>query len=202
MAQESLLDALEEDARAQADSIIQGAQARAAAMIAAAGEEASVMTDAMAAGARAAIGKRRAEVLNGARVRASSVLIDCRRALIDDVFKKALISFSSLERKEYGRVLDRWYDELCIAWEDAGLTEPPIVLINPVDAPLMEKKNACLRPDPLVECGIVFVSADASVRFENTFASRLEKAREDIMPVIERMLTSLQTGSMDVQRSR
>lgn len=197
MAQESLLAALEEDARAQADSIIRSAQTQAAALMAAAGEEAASATDAMLALSARAIDRSRAALLNGARVRAAALIIDSRRALMDAVFERSALAFSSIERTEYRRILNRWYDELKAAWDEAGLTAEPVVIVNPADRELLDQSGFLLKADPLVTHGLVFVSADGRVRFENTFASRLDRAREDVMPLLERILACAQSEAHD-----
>lgn len=190
MAEDALLTALDEDARAQADFIIQGAEAEAAALIKSAGEEAGVMLDAMLAQAARSVGRLRAEMMNDARVRASAALIDCRRALMDDVFERSLVAFSVLERTEYGRILNLWYDELKAAWDKAGMAGEPVVHVNPVDGALIDKSSVLLKPDPAVSLGLVFVSSDGRVRLENTFSTRLNKAKEDLVPLIDSILFS------------
>lgn len=190
MAEDALLAALDEDARAQAESIIQGADAEAAALIKCAGEEAGVMLDAMLAQAARSVGRLRAEMMNNARVRASAALIDCRRALMDDVFERSLAAFSVLERTEYGRILNLWYDELKAAWDKAGMAGEPVVHVNPVDGALIDKSSVLLKPDPAVRLGLVFVSADGRVRLENTFSTRLNKAKEDLVPLLNCILFS------------
>lgn len=190
MAEDALLAALDEDARAQAESIIQGAEAEAAALIKCAGEEAGVMLDAMLAQAARSVGRLRAEMMNNARVRASAALIDCRRALMDDVFERSLAAFSVLERTEYGLILNLWYDELKAAWDKAGMAGEPVVHVNPVDGALIDKSSVLLKPDPAVRLGLVFVSADGRVRLENTFSTRLNKAKEDLVPLLNCILFS------------
>lgn len=190
MAEDALLAALDEDARAQAESIIQGAEAEAAALIKSAGEEAGVMLDAMLAQAARSVGRLRAEMMNNARVRASAALIECRRALMDDVLERSLVAFSALERTEYGRILNLWYDELKAAWDKAGMAGEPVVHVNPVDGALIDKSSVLLKPDPAVSLGLVFVSSDGRVRLENTFSTRLNKAKEDLAPLIDSILFS------------
>lgn len=190
MAEDALLAALDEDAKAQADSIIQGAQIEADGLIRSAGEEAAVTLDAMLSQAARSVGRLRAEMMNNARVKAAATLIDCRRALIDDVFERSLVAFSSIERTEYGRILNLWYDELWAAWDKAEMAGAPVVVVNPVDGALIAGRGYLLKPDPAVRLGLVFVSADGRVRLENTFQARMDKAKEDLVPLLNCILFS------------
>lgn len=190
MAQDALLAALDDDARAQAESIIRSAEEEAAALIAAAVEEAGIMLEHMLAEAGRSFDRSRAELMNGARVRAAAALMDCRRGLMEEVFERSTRSFSALDRTEYGRILNLWYDELKAAWDEAGMPGEPVVIVNPVDLELIGERGALLRPDPLLGHGLVFVSGDGRVRFENTFSSRLYKSKEDLMPLLDRILFS------------
>ncbi len=190
MAEDALLAALEEDARSQAEYIIEGAEAEAAALIKSAGEEAEVMLEAMLAQAARSVDRLRAEMMNNARVRASAKLIDCRRGLMEDVFERSANAFSSLERTEYGRILNLWYDELKAAWDKAGMEGDLAVHVNPVDLELIDGRGLLLKPDPAVRLGLVFVSADGRVRLENAFSTRMDKAKEDLVPRIDSILFS------------
>lgn len=190
MAEDALLAALDEDAKAQADSIIQGAEAEADALIKSAGEEAAVTLSAMLEQAAGTVERLRAEMMNNARVKAAATLIDCRRSLMDDVFERSLIAFSSIERIEYGRILNLWYDELKAAWDKAEMEGEPVVAVNPEDGALIAGRGYLLKPDPAVRFGLVFLSADGRVRFENTFQARMDKAKEDLVPLIDSILFS------------
>lgn len=190
MAEDALLAALDEDAKAQADSIIQGAQIEADGLIKSAGEEAAVTLGAMLSQAARSVERLRAGMMNNARVKAAATLIDCRRALIDDVFERSLVAFSSIERTEYGRILNLWYDELWAAWEKAEMAGAPVVVVNPQDGALIAGRGYLLKPDPAVRLGLAFVSADGRIRLENTFQARMDKAKEDLVPLLNCILFS------------
>lgn len=188
MAEEALLAALDEDARTQADSIIQDAEAEAAALIKSASEDAASALEAMLAQAARTVERSRAEILNSARVKASASLIECRRALIEDVFERSTDAFSSIERIEYGLVLNLWYAELFAAWDKLEMPGEPIVAANPADVEVIAASGAPLKVDPTVKLGLVFISADGRVRLENTFLARMNKAKEDLVPLVDRIL--------------
>ena len=190
MAEDALLTALDEDAKAQADSIVQGAQIEADGLIKSAGEEAAVTLEAMLSQGARAVERKRAEMMNNAGVKAAATLIDCRRSLMDDVFEKSLAAFSSIDRIEYGRILNFWYDELSAAWEKAEMEGAPVVHVNQQDGALIAGRGYLLNPDPAVRFGLVFVSADGRVRLENTFQARMDKTKEDLMPLIDSILFS------------
>lgn len=190
MAEDALLAALEEDAKAQAGSIIQSAEIEADGLIKSAGEDAALTLGAMVSQAARSVERLRAEMMNSAGVKAAATLIDCRRTLMDDVFERALAAFSSLERAEYGRILNLWYDELWAAWDKAEMEGPPVVAVNPEDVALISGRGYLLKPDPAVRLGLVFVSADGRVRLENTFQARMDKAKEDLVPIVNSILFS------------
>jgi vacuolar-type H+-ATPase subunit E/Vma4 len=62
------------------------------------------------------------------------------------------------------------------------------VHVNPGDAQLIDDPDVELVPDEEVSLGVVFVSRDGRVRLENTFSSRLKKARAEIVPKLNEML--------------
>ncbi|MBI5562146.1 MAG: hypothetical protein HY894_04735 [Deltaproteobacteria bacterium] len=190
-ANDVLLKALEEDARAEAIRLVKAAEDEAAAaMRQAASEagslEAARMEETGKTGARER-GARRA----AAHLRARALALEARREMVEAVLAEALKRAEALPRPEYARILNALFKELRDEWtsEDA-----PVARLHPDDMGLVAGMKMGtgadieLVPDPEVRLGVVFHSKDGRVRYENTIPSRIRKAREGLMPFIDKAL--------------
>ena len=187
MARDALLKAIEDDARAQSEAILEEALTAAAAITDGAEAQTSALIEQRRASFKTELDRKRASALSGARVKARSLQLAQRWDAIDRVFDLALSRFKELPRPEYGELLGRFHDELMLAW-DATLAGEPIVLINPQDIQLLGRVGAAVRPDDTVSLGVVFVSADGRIRFENTVSSRMNRLRK---PAVIRVYKTL-----------
>lgn len=187
MARDALLKAIEDDARAQSEAIVKEALDAASAIISGAEAQTTAIIEDRRASFKTELDGKRASILNGARVSARSVRLAQRWAAIDHAFELALSRFKEMPRPEYGELLGRFHDELARAW-DAALAGEPIVLINPQDVQLLGRVGATVRPDDTVSLGVVFVSADGRIRFENTVPSRMSRLRK---PAVIRIYETL-----------
>jgi vacuolar-type H+-ATPase subunit E/Vma4 len=187
MAENTLITALEEDARAQAARLL---------------EEAREATDAVLRESRADVERerdrrvrqveidllgQRAALLNSARTRASGGKLSVRHGLIERAMDEAVNRFTSMPKDEYRLLLNRLFLELKDEWEKKRPGESPDVLVNPADIGLLET-SFTLKADKGISLGVVFASLDGTVRFENTIPGRLEKGRTLMVPAINEML--------------
>lgn len=187
MAEATLLDALEEDTRNQCAVIIREAEETAERIGKEAVEAAQAAFDTRMLEARSSLARRRAAAINAARTRMGGLTLGVRHHLMDEVFARSLKRFKELPKDEYAKLLNSLYAETKADWLRAGITEKPIVLISESDAGLI-KDQADFRFDASVSLGVVFVSFDARLRFENTIQSRMAKARTELIPVINKVL--------------
>lgn len=187
MAEDTLIAALEEDARAQAARILEDAREAAEAVMREARAEVSREREAAALELEAQLKGQRAALLNAARTRASGGKLSVRRALVERALIEAEKRFASTAKEEYRRLLNQLFSELAVEWAKQRPGESPVVLVNPADIGLLET-SFTLKADEGVRAGVVFSSIDGTVRFENTIPARLSRAKAVMVPAINEML--------------
>ncbi|CAG1065467.1 V/A-type H+/Na+-transporting ATPase subunit E [uncultured bacterium] len=187
MAEDTLISALEEDARAQAGRIIEEAREAAEAALRDAGEQIAREQEARVAELEAALKGQRAAMLNAARTRASAARLAVRHSLIERALEEAGAKFSSMPKDEYRRLLTGLFFELKADWEKGRPGEAPVVFVNPADVGLFESSYT-IKGDEGVKLGVVFASGDGTVRFENSIPGRLSRAKAVMVPAMNEML--------------
>lgn len=187
MAEDALITALEEDARSQAERIIEDAREAAEAALREAHAEVAREREVRALELEARLKGQRAALLNTARTKASGGRLSVRRDLTERALIEAEKRFSSTAKEEYRHLLNLLFLELKAEWEKARPGESPVVFVNPADTGLLETALK-LKADEGVRLGVVFSSVDGTVRFENTIAARLSKGKAVMVPAINEML--------------
>lgn len=187
MAEDTLIAALEEDARAQAARILEDAREAGEAVLREAREQVSREREAAALELEAQLKGQRAAMLNAARTIASGGKLSVRHALVERALTEAGKRFASTAKEEYRQLINQLFSELKTEWEKQRPGESPVVLVNPADIGLLGSPFT-LKPDEGVSLGVVFTSIDAAVRFENTIAARLSRAKAVMVPAINEML--------------
>ncbi|HBG47306.1 MAG TPA: hypothetical protein DDW94_10015 [Deltaproteobacteria bacterium] len=187
MPDDQLMEALEEDARAQAGRILEEAREAAAASLQKAREEAEREREERLFELTGRLKQERAARLNAARTKASGLKLGVRLELVGRALDEAVKRLTSLPEQEYSRLLNGFYDELLSAWEKGLHGEAPVVYVNPADIGRLSAEGNVL-PDEKVKAGVVFTSGDGRVRFENTVEARLERGRKKMVPALNEML--------------
>lgn len=187
MAEDTLIAAIEEDARDQARRILEDARQAAGAMLEEAAAEAAREKEERVRALERRLAGQRAAFLNDARMRASGERLAVRRSLMDRAVEEAEKRFAGLSGDGYAPFVRQLYGELNGEWENRRPGESPVVLVNPADKGLLDSGIKVVGDDG-VRLGVVFVSPDGAVRFENTVAARLERARSAMEPAMNEML--------------
>src|SRR5574337_148398 len=143
MAQEALLKAIEEDARAQTSRIVSEAEEAARTIIEDAEGEVKRIRDERLKSLVLSMERQKASAVNNARTRANGLQLSVRHGIIEEVIKEAEERFAKLPKEDYSVLLKRFYGELKDIWptEAGGFT----ALVNPSDANLIDVAD--LRPD-------------------------------------------------------
>ena len=187
MSEDTLITALEEEALSQAGRILEEARTAAGNILSDASAEVSRERDRRSRELDSAMKGQRAALLNSAAIRASGAGLIVRRGLIEKALDEAVKKFSSMPKEEYAKFLNQLFSELKAEWEKHRPGEVPVALVNPADIGLVETEFT-LKADESVSLGVVLATADGLVRFENTVASRLSKAKAAMTPAINEML--------------
>lgn len=187
MAEDTLIAALEEDARAQAERILIEAREAGEAALAEAREQAAREREERSQELEARLKGQRAALLNDARTRASGGKLKVRHELLERVLVEAEKRFSSMPKEHYRLLLNQLFNELKAEWEKQRPFDAPVVLVSPADIGLLETRLD-LRGDKAVSLGVVFSSGDGTVWFENSIPARLSRARAVMVPAVNKLL--------------
>ncbi len=187
MAEDTLISALEEDARAQASRVLEEAREAAEAALEEARAEAKALEESSFMELDSSLKRKRAALLNLAATKASGEKLKVRHALIDRALEEAGKRFSAMPEDEYRRFLGRLFSELRGDWERGRPGESPVVFVNPADVALVETSYE-VKADERVVQGVVFASKDGVVRFENTVPGRLMRAKAMMVPAMNELL--------------
>lgn len=188
MREDALLIAIEEDARLQGERLVAEARESAAGILEAAEKEVSEERGVRTAALAEELRRKTSFAVNSARSRAGGRMLSVRHEMAGEVLRRVEEAVRKLPRERYAGLLGRFYGELKKDWFEDKEPLKHIVLINPDDAGLINDPQAELRPDKSVSLGVVFASADGRLRYENTVPSRIKKARDTLMPMIDRIL--------------
>lgn len=118
-------------------------------------------------------------VLAEAGNRARSIRLSAERALSERLFPLAESSLGALRTAEYNEVFKLLIRELPDrTWEE--------VQVNPRDADITREHfpDARITSDDTIAGGLRVLRAEGKICIANTFKNRLEKAWEDLLPVL------------------
>ncbi len=190
MGQDALIKALEEETGREAERIIKEATSDAEAVLKEAEEQAKKDRRERVEAFKKEFEKERVAAINRASADARGLLLAERIGVMEEVFREATKTVEGLPRDRYSELLKGLYGELKKDWrtERPDKGNSPMVHLNPGDRDLIKEPDVELVPDKEVSLGVVFVSRDGRVRLENTFSSRLKKARVEIVPKLNEML--------------
>ncbi len=189
MPEDALLTALEEDARVQSERILSEAREAAADMKEAAEREAAEVRRKRTSEMDDSLRRKTASAVNAARMRAAGRALELRHEMAGQVLARVAESFAKLPRGEYAALVGRLYAELKQDWSADKEREKYAVLVNPADVELIKDREGEVRPDDSITSGVVFVSVDGRLRYENTIASRIKKAKDTLLPMIDKTLS-------------
>lgn len=186
---DALIIAIEQDALLQCERLLLDAEEAATEMLEAAGEQTSRESRARAASLSAALERKAASAVNTARTKAAGRLLSVRSEMAEEVLKRVEQGFKDLPRERYSALLNRFYSELKADWFEAHEPSAHLVLVNPADMGLVKDTEAEFKADDGVSLGVVFVSKDGRLRYENTVSSRIWKGRDALLPMVDGILT-------------
>lgn len=187
MAEDTLITALEDDARSQASRIIEEANEAAAALLKEASLEAERERAERVSALELKTKREKAALHNAARMKTSGNILAVRHEFIDRAMNEAEKRFANQQKDDYSKLLQQLFTELKKEWEKERPGEIPVVFVNPSDKGLLQTEFP-VREDRDVRLGVVFTSEDGTVRFENTIPARMSKGRTVMEQAINEML--------------
>src|SRR3989337_1308101 len=193
MGEKELLKALEDDARRECNAIIENTLAEADAIIKTAIEEMEKKKKEGLETIKACMQMERTRRLADARLYAREAILKERQAGINRVLEKTRDRLGDIQKnRDYPVVLERLLKEALAEWNGRDAQ----VIAAKRDIPLLKKIKASddnyeIVPDEAeaVSSGVVIASKDRRFRITNTFLSRLERAKGELVSVIEKALS-------------
>lgn len=180
-----LIKALEDDAVAQSRAIVKAAEEAAAEMLRQAHIEAESFEADRVGALKSGLERERSVRLSSARLLAKAERLKARQDAVQAVLDAACSCLCGLYPSEHARLICALYDGLKAEW---AFDEPPVVFANPRDVAVLRDHGVEAKPDEAVVDGVVFVTRDNKVRYENTVTSRMKMLRSALVPVIDAAL--------------
>lgn len=197
MGEKELLKALEDDARRECDAIIENTLAEADAIIKTAIEEMEKKKKQGLETIKACMQMERTRRLADARLYAREAILKERQAGINRVLEKTRDRLGDIQKnRDYPVVLERLLKEALAEWNGSMKGRDAQVIAAKRDIPLLKKIRASddnyeIVPDEAeaVSSGVVIASKDRRFRITNTLLSRLERAKGELVSVIDKALS-------------
>lgn len=197
MGEKELLKALEDDARRECDAIIENTLAEADAIIKTAIEEMEKKKKEGLETIKARMQMERTRRLADARLYAREAILKERQAGINRVLEKTRDRLGDIQKvRDYPVVLERLLKEALAEWNGSMKGRDGQVIAAKRDIPLLKKIRASdnnyeIVPDEAeaVSSGVVIATKDRRFRITNTLLSRLERAKGELVSVIDRALS-------------
>jgi len=197
MGEKELLKALEDDARRECNAIIENTLAEADAIIKTAIEEMEKKKKEGLETIKACMQMERTRRLADARLYAREAILKERQAGINRVLEKTRDRLGDIQKnRDYPVVLERLLKEALAEWNGSMKGRDAQVIAAKRDIPLLKKIKASddnyeIVPDEAeaVSSGVVIASKDRRFRITNTFLSRLERAKGELVSVIDKALS-------------
>jgi len=196
MGERELLKALEDDARRECNAIIENTLAEADAIIKTAIEEMEKKKKEGLETIKACMQMERTRRLAKARLDARGIVLKERDAGIKRVLEKTRDRLGDIQKvRDYPMVLERLLKEALAEWNGSMKGRDAQVIAAKRDIPLLKKIRASdnnyeIVPDEAeaVPSGVVIASKDRRFRITNTLLSRLERAKGELVSVIDKAL--------------
>jgi vacuolar-type H+-ATPase subunit E/Vma4 len=189
-----LLEALEREARAEADRMLEEARATAAG-IAREADERLALRRADALGTREAELRAAGEArLGEARQAARRRVLEARHRLLERVFVGTRALFpAAISDPAYRTALPEHLAEaLQAVGEGPAAVRCPEALVPVVRAAVAGRKDLAVQADPAAPPGVTVVTADGVIEVDDTLDGRLERLRPRLaLEVLARLTTSL-----------
>ncbi|WP_447974706.1 V-type ATP synthase subunit E family protein [Nitrospira sp. Kam-Ns4a] len=202
MAYEHLIAALLEEGDAKCKGILRKARAEAERLIAEAAAAAATLEREADQSTQSELARQRAEALSRASLSRRHLLLQAKHEVLDAVWRRVTETAAALTGPDRARVLRGLLDELLAAAPPGPLT----VIIDPREraslAPYLRARNLTMeersQDDLLLGAAVV---ADGEI-LRTSLATRLAKARPQLLLELNRLLFSEQQASGEGQEAR
>lgn len=194
MSEKELLKILEEDTRRECAAILENAGQEAEAIVKAAIEGQERFEIERLENAKASMDSERVRMLANARLYANEVILKERQFAIARVFEKASDRLKRVRsNKDYSKIFERLLKETIEQWRTYMKGGKGVIVVLKEDMLFLKGfnyTNCELIADEAgnMPPGIIIMSKDKKYKIVNTLDSRLEKARPELVSIIDKTL--------------
>lgn len=195
MSEKELLKALEEDARRECAAILENASKEAEAVVQGVVKELERSRAERFENMKVSIELQRMRMSAGAKLRAKGLALNQRQAAIAKVLRCAHNRFKQIPKdKAYPDILKRLLSEAVDNWRNYMKGEKALIAASKEDASVFKSlkhiADCEIIPDERgrMSPGVIIISKDKRYKVTNTLESRLDKARPELVSIIDRAL--------------
>ncbi len=190
MSYEELIDAIEKDAVKERQKLIDDARIEANSIVERVKNELKVLRKKKITEFENYLEKERALAANQARREADILSISAKTEVLSELFQKA--EERIIELKNYKDILIKLLREAIERWGEEIKTDDFIVYVSEDDLSALKNEDISsefkIQAGKDIREGVILVSKDNRFRMENTLKSRMERAKSDMLPILNKVL--------------
>ena len=193
MSYEELIDAIEKDAVKERQKIIADAGFEAKGIIEKAETDLKSLKEKKIAEFEGYLESEKALEVGQARREADILSISVKSEVLSELFQKAEKKIVEIKNGgNYKDILIKLLREAIERWGEEIKTDDFIVYVSEKDLSLLKNTDISsefkIQQDKDIREGVILVSRDNRFRMVNTLKSRMERAKADILPVLNKIL--------------
>lgn len=193
MSYEELIDSIEKDAVKERQKIIDDAGIEANSIVEKVKNELKVLREKKITEFENYLEKERALAASQARREADILSISAKTEVLSELFQKVEERIVELKNGgNYKNILIKLLIESIERWKDEIKTDDFIVYVSEEDLSLLKNTDISgefkIQADKDIKEGVILVSKDNRFRMVNTLKSRMERAKADMLPILNKVL--------------
>jgi len=193
MSYEDLIDSIEKDAVKERQNLIDNAGIEANSIVEKVKNELKVLREKKITEFEGYLESEKALAVGQARREADILSISVKSEVLSELFQKAEKKIVEIKNGgNYKDILIKLLREAIERWGEEIKTDDFIVYVSEEDLSLLKNTDISsefkIQPDKDIREGVILVSRDNRFRMVNTLKSRMERAKADILPVLNKIL--------------
>lgn len=193
MSYEELIDSIEKDAVKERQNLIDDAGIEANSIVEKVKNELKILREKKITEFENYLEKERALAAGQARREADILSISAKTEVLSELFQKAEERIIELKNGgNYKNILIKLLGEAIERWGEEIKTDDFIVYVSEEDLSLLKNTDISgefkIQADKNIKEGVILVSTDNRFRLINTLKSRMERAKADMLPILNKVL--------------
>ncbi len=193
MSYEELIDSIEKDAVKERQKLIGDAGVEANSIVGKAENELKALREKKIAELESYLEKERALAVTQAKRDADILSISVKSEVLSELFQKTEKRIIEIKNGgNYKDILIKLLREAVEKWKDEIKTDDFIVYVSEEDLSLLKNTDISgefeIQAGKDIKEGVILVSRDNKFRMVNTLKSRMERAKADMLPILNKVL--------------